>query len=178
MFYFGAVDTIVALMNGQVIWTHDIAVQAAPSVDLNNSHVLMMDTSSILHCWDAMTGKELWSRTIYDVAVNSISVMPAISMDGNIFINNDNGIIKLSPDGTIIWMMTLNGTLVGDAPMITGDGTLLVSGIGSALVYALDPEDGSTIWTTNLVDWPTEIHVTEKSTLVVQSAYGYLVHLG
>jgi outer membrane protein assembly factor BamB len=90
-------------------------------------------------------GSELWS---FDTRSRML-LSPALGPDGTLYVGARNGnLYALNPDGTLKWQTPLGS--VDSSAAIGSDGTIYL-GAGSSY-QALNPADGSQIWTFSPVD--------------------------
>lgn len=112
-------------------------------------------------------GSELWSfetDSVSAVTTGAIFASPAIGADGTIYIAGlyDPNLYALdSSDGSVKWSCTFSGLAdpTGKipwpfaSPVIAADGTIYISSpIFDPNLYAIDSNNGSVIWSTNLAD--------------------------
>lgn len=133
--------------NGNQIWSHNAgsAVTSSPTIDKDGT-IYVGTSAGLLRAVDP-NGSEKWSFS----ASGSIYAAPAIagdlivagSMDGNLYATNTSG--------TLTWTFSPNhpDSIVA-APTMGSDGIIYVGRLYDPNVYAIDPTDGSVIWSRNL----------------------------
>ncbi|MHA2390097.1 MAG: outer membrane protein assembly factor BamB family protein [Candidatus Hodarchaeales archaeon] len=78
---------------------------------------------------------------------------PTIGDDGTIYAVSQDNLFALNPDGTEKWIVEINNPYYG-FPSITPDGTIILAGSHNEYITALNPNDGSLIWSYKFGEWP------------------------
>jgi outer membrane protein assembly factor BamB len=90
-------------------------------------------------------GSERWR---YDVG-SRLPFSPAVAPDGTVYVGANNGsLYSLNPDGSLKWQTPLG--VISSSVSVGSDGTIYL-GTGSGY-QALNPNDGSQLWTFSPVD--------------------------
>jgi outer membrane protein assembly factor BamB len=166
------------------LWTADVAGQSTPVVADGKVYVMGYlgegaDLQEGIACFDAETGKQLWSQRYNDFLSDTIylrysTASPAIDSEtGNVYIQGTQGILAaFTPDGKLIWdksMMELYGRLTfpngrTGSPLIDKD-LVITRGItanwgahGPAgdRFYAFDKKNGQLVWASAPADRPRD----------------------
>jgi outer membrane protein assembly factor BamB len=90
---------------------------------------------------------------------------PTIGDDGTIYAVSQDNLIALNPEGTEKWIVEINNPYYG-YPSIAPDGTIILAGGHSGYIAALNPTDGSLIWSYKFGKWP---HIFDVSTAAIGS---------
>jgi len=161
----------------QPLWTADYPGQSTPVIA--NGKVYIMgylgdgpDLQEGIGCFDAETGKMLWSQRYNDFLSDAIYLRyatssPVIDPDtGNVYMQGSQGIIAgFSSDGKLLWrhsMMELYGRLTFPnsrtaSPVLDGD-LVITRGItanwgahgpGGDRFYAFDKNSGDLVWSSS-----------------------------
>jgi outer membrane protein assembly factor BamB len=144
---------------GKEIWVLDLGiseVRSSPAVDSDNSiyfAVELRDPSN-----GNLLGDELWHVSSggnilwkYDINPRKLTSevgqsVPAIGLDGTVYVGGDR-LYALNPDGSLRWSAFENSVeALRNTPAIGKDGTLYFVYHNIPLT-ALNPENGSVIWT-------------------------------
>lgn len=104
-----------------------------------NGMVYIGSNNEYLHAFNAMTGKQVWSRRIGPNGEASPTVA-----NGIVYMGSDRHILRAfnAETGTLIWSVTL-GNVIYSAPAVSHG----IIYIGSDKLYALNAATGQTIWT-------------------------------
>jgi len=79
-------------------------------------------------------------------AVSGFGSSPCIATDGTIYaLTQDGTFYALNPNGSLKWNVTLDADCWG-IPALAADGTIYIGSYASYKLYALDPVDGSEVW--------------------------------
>jgi len=135
--------------NGTARWIYDIGAEnpftgsAAIGVDgtIYVRSYNRLSNESTLHAINP-DGALKWK---YNVGNFTYSV-PALGLDGRIYIGSSSVLYAINPDGTLEWKYDTEGN-IDSAPAIEFDGTIYIAS-GSAL-YAINP-DGTLKWKYNI----------------------------
>jgi len=117
----------------------------------------------------------IWKYPIY----YDYSSAPVIAPDGTIYVASNYYLYALTPNGEQIWqnMQLSNGRWIR-SPVVDSDGNIYTVGkisscSGCQVVYALDPQDGSIIWQTELPgSYFTALSLDDQGVLYVGSFSG------
>jgi outer membrane protein assembly factor BamB len=158
-------------INGKVRWTHKTGgpISSSPAVS-PDGNVYLCSQDGRLYAL-AQNGSELWSfktKGPGKVPTGSILASPTIGDDGTVYIGGlyDPNLYALDPnDGSIKWVCNFeypinpidpNSTKEGGwpyvSPVIAPDGTIYQTLLFDSNLYAIDSNDGSILWSTNLAD--------------------------
>lgn len=151
--------------NGSQVWAYDAAssVTSAPTID-NDGTIYIGTSAGLLHAVDP-NGSQKWSAATQ----GSIYTTPAVvnnlvitgSLDGSLYAF-DNG-------GASAWIFTPGQPdSVIAAPSVGTDGTIYIGRLYDPNVYALDPADGSILWSTDLSHY---IIADDPDTTFVHTGY-------
>jgi outer membrane protein assembly factor BamB len=159
--------------NGQLLWTHttEEPIYSTPVVS-PQGRIYICSQDGTLYAL-ARDGSELWCFETdgSGVTAGSIFATPAIADDGTVYIGGlyDPNLYALnSNDGSIKWNCNfVRAVDLGDpffgysqilekggwpfaSPVIAEDGTIYQGLVYAPNLYAIDPNDGSKIWSTSL----------------------------
>lgn len=119
------------------------AVTYAPAVAANGN-VYLIDASGVMRGYDA-EGTLLWTESI----VNDLSepaAAPVIGTGQTIYFADDRGrTYALSPEGQILWTRQSPDQQTRSTVTVGSNGTLYIGAYDSKL-YAVNDQDGSTLW--------------------------------
>jgi outer membrane protein assembly factor BamB len=152
---------------GRLLWTYptDGAIYASPG--LADGHVYACSLDGLVYAL-TQDGNDLWSFETDGFATidGAIFATPQTGPDSTLYIAGvyDPNLYALSPaDGSIIWARSFEAPLdpcdpnspmmVGwpfAAPAVAPDGTIYQTLLYNANLYAVEPETGETIWSTDL----------------------------
>lgn len=152
---------------GRLLWTYPTegAIFASPALAAERLHVCSLD--GLVYAL-ACDGNELWSFETDGFATidGAIFATPQTGPDGTLYVAGvyDPNLYALDPnDGSIIWARSFEAPLdpcdpnspmmVGwpfAAPAVAPDGTVYQTLLYNANLYAIEPETGETIWSTDL----------------------------
>jgi len=107
--------------------------------------------STGLYAIDPSDGSLIWERLVGDV-VNNI---PAFDAEGGIYVgtvgsSNTGAFDKVSSGGVLEWSFTEASPGANHYPAVIDSQGRVYAGAKNRTVYALDPDDGSVIWSYNL----------------------------
>jgi len=157
-------------IDGALRWTHTTAgpIYSSPAISPDTNGVYVCSQDGALYAL-AQDGTELWTFTTKGpgpAADGSILASPTIGADGTIYIGGlyDPNLYALNPaNGTLKWTCTFghpfdptdpNSEIVGGwpfaSPVIAPDGTIYQTLLYDSNLYAVDSNDGSILWSTNL----------------------------
>ena len=160
---------------GTLRWTHNTGgfIYSSPAVsDDGNIYVGSADGTLYALGHD---GSELWNFKTdgFGILDGAILASPAIADDGTVYIGGlyDPNLYALDAnDGTVKWVCNFeyvtdpcdpaNSTKRGwpfASPVVAPDGTIYQTLLYDPNLYAIDPNDGNIIWSTNLAD-PCYVH--------------------
>ncbi|MFC1490616.1 PQQ-binding-like beta-propeller repeat protein [Candidatus Latescibacterota bacterium] len=140
--YFSSFDNIFYALksDGTKKWEYEIGTMmiSSPSISLSGNiyfgaidgNLYALRTDGTLK-WSFPTDAEIYSS-------------PAIGDDGTVYVGNNNSMYAVNPDGTKKWY-TYFENVVESSPAIGEDGTIYV-GVDDGNLYALNPYNGSIIW--------------------------------
>lgn len=156
--------------SGSVSWAADVdgTVTLAPATD--GSHVVVGTDEGIVAAFDAEDGSEQWAR-----GLNTHASTPAVR-DGVAYVGGKDGTVAAFDiaSGEVEWRTTIEvasenrfeHVLQLPTPVLADDRIV----VNATDLVALDPSDGSTIWTTEVVRdsglddvWPTMPALTGDS---------------
>ena len=134
--------------NGQLLWTYETGseIMTVPSVGLDGT-VYVGCLNGRLHAVD-IDGDVRWTHT----TESFVHATPAIATDGSIYLGSQDGqLYALTGNGTPRWTFATQGLgeipgAIVAPPTLGADGAVYVGGAYDSLLYALDPCDGSVIW--------------------------------
>ena len=155
---------------GRVLWTHttDGPVYSSPTVS-PDGRIYICSLDGVLYAL-AADGSELWSFQTHSrgSVAGSIFASPTIADDGAVYIAGlyDPNLYALNPDdGSIKWACSFRfpaescdpdiDTKVGwpfASPAVAADGTIYQTLLYDPNLYAIEPDTGAIIWSTNLAD--------------------------
>ena len=156
--------------DGRVLWTHttDGPVYSSPVVS-PDGRIYICSLDGILYAL-AADGSELWSFQTHSrgPVAGSIFASPTIAADGTIYIAGlyDPNLYALNPDdGSVKWACSFrfptdpcdpnSDTKAGwpfASPAVAADGTIYQTLLYDPNLYAIEPDTGAIIWSTNLAD--------------------------
>ena len=157
--YVGSSDNKVYAINpdGSEKWSFATGNTVTSSPAIGTDGTIYVGSGDKLFYAINPDGTQRWSFE----TLGSIGASPAIGTDGTIYItvyNPDRAIYAINPDGTQKWFL-IRQSIGSASPTIGSDGTIYVgsdtlkqqSGTWMDLgqLYALNPEDKSTVWTFN-----------------------------
>jgi len=138
----GALNDSGALVAGAVI---DDAVSHAPAVAANGN-VYLMDSSGTMRAFSP-TGEQLWFIPIGDL--DESGAAPVIGANQTVYFSDGWGrTYAVSPDGQILWTRQSPDQQTFSTMSVGTDGTLYIGAWDSKL-YAVNPLDGSDLWSVN-----------------------------
>ncbi len=152
---------------GQLLWTYPTegAIYASPGLAAGQIYACSLD--GLVYSL-ASDGNELWSFETDGFATidGAIFATPQIGLDGTLYVAGvyDPNLYALNPaDGSIIWARSFEAPvdpcdpnspmMVGwpfASPSVAPDGTIYQTLLYNANLYAVEPETGETIWSTDL----------------------------
>ena len=154
--------------DGILRWTFgtDDAVYSSAAVD-TDGNVYFGSTDGIFYAL-AADGSERWQFATKGpgrVPTGAVFASPAIGADGTVYVGGlyDPNLYALnSVDGSIKWTCRFeprsdDGASRGwpfAAPVIGRDGTIYQTLLYDSRLYAIDPNDGTVLWATDLLDVP------------------------
>lgn len=162
---------------GQPLWTADYPGQSTPVIANGQVYILGYlgdgpDLQEGIGCFDAETGKLLWSQRYNDYLSDAIYLRystssPVIDPDtGNVFMQGSQGVLAgFTPEGKMLWrhsLMELFGRLTFPnsrtaSPLVDGD-LVITRGItanwgahgpGGDRFYAFDKKTGELVWSSS-----------------------------
>jgi outer membrane protein assembly factor BamB len=163
---------------GRLLWTYPTegAIFASPGLAAERLHVCSLDGSVYSLACD---GNELWSFETDGFATidGAVFATPQTGPDGTLYVAGvyDPNLYALDPnDGSIIWARSFEAALdpcdpnspmtVGwpfAAPVVAPDGTVYQTLLYNANLYAVEPEAGETIWSTDLAGTVVRLRLPE-----------------
>ncbi|UCG46260.1 MAG: PQQ-like beta-propeller repeat protein [Phycisphaerales bacterium] len=152
--------------NGAIRWTHttNAPIYSSPAVSADGS-VFVGSQEGRLYAL-APDGGEKWSIATKGpglVPEGAILASPAIGADGTVYIGGlyDPNLYALDPnDGTLNWKCSFTPA-AGESeeagwpfasPVVAPDGTIYQTLLYDSNLYAIDPNDGDILWSTDLAD--------------------------
>jgi parallel beta-helix repeat protein/predicted outer membrane repeat protein len=156
--------------NGRLLWMHstDGPIYSTPVISPDcDVYVCSLDGAIYALAQD---GSELWSfRTAgFGEVGGSIFASPAIGVDGTVYIAGlyDPNLYALNPtDGSLKWVCSFefpidpcdpnSGTKASwpfASPVVAPDGTIYMTLLYDTHMYAIEPNAGAIIWSTDLAD--------------------------
>ena len=151
--------------DGQLRWTQEISgwgYSSAAAADDGKIFIGSQYGTVYGLDWD---GSKLWSFEIEgpNNLHGSVLASPAIGNDGLVYIGGlDNSkLYALGPHtGQLHWSCDINHPdpcqlttrSVLASPVVANDGTIYIALMGDRNLYAIEPENGSVLWTTDLAD--------------------------
>ena len=158
-------------INGNLLWTHitDSPISSSPAISEDgNIYVGSQDGKLYAISRD---GSELWSfetKGPGTVPSGSIFASPAIAADGTVYIAGlyDPNLYALDPnDGSVKWACNFkfpidpcdpNSTTAAGwpfaSPVVATDGIIYQTLLYDTNLYAIDPNNGAVVWSTDLAD--------------------------
>ncbi len=157
--------------DGGLRWVHDAEgmVYSTPAVD-ETGRLFFGSSDGNIYALGA-DGSELWSFEVPRLGLigNSVLVPPSVGADGSIYAGGlyDSKLYCLDPaNGDVKWSHGFEYTLYQPghpdyevvsgsffaSPVVADDGTIYVSLLYDTNLYAVDPNDGSVKWATNLAE--------------------------
>lgn len=134
------------------VWTASIAGtngkrRLAASPVIGNGRLYVIDTSAVVHAFDAQTGRTVWQRRI-EVAGNqgASAFGGGVSFaEGRIYATNGVGMVAAldANTGAEIWKVKPAGPLRGSPTLAFGAVYVMTQ---DNQIYALDASDGSPLW--------------------------------
>jgi outer membrane protein assembly factor BamB len=158
--------------DGNLLWTYATggAVYSSPAVSPDGNDVYVCSTDGVVYALTA-DGNDIWTFTTKgpgELESGAIFASPAIGSDGSIYIGGiyDPNLYALDPnDGSIKWICCFahpldpgdpNSDMVGGrpfaSPVVGEDGTIYQTLLYDSNLYAIDPNDGEIIWSTDMAD--------------------------
>jgi outer membrane protein assembly factor BamB len=140
--------------------------------------VYALSLDGTLHAFNP-NGSEKWSEAVGDAGDAS----PSVASDGTIYApvnllsSTDSALVAVSPAGSIRWdFPSPEGSINFFSPAIAADGTVYVNeviGGGSGTVLALDPSNGTEIWSYSLSANPqASPAIGPDGTVYIGTAFG------
>jgi sugar lactone lactonase YvrE len=115
--------------NRQILWAYNYLASgmAGPSIDIpvitpENKILLISRPNNQLLCFNN-DGTLAWTYN----SVGDLSYSPAVDLEGNIFLTNNEELMSLTPDGTERWIYDFGNIFVISSPVISADGTIYLS---------------------------------------------------
>src|SRR5262245_11764734 len=168
----------------QPLWTADFPGQSTPVIANGRLYIMGYlgegpDLQEGIGCFDAETGKMLWSQRYNDFLSDAIYLRYSTSSaavdpeTGNVYMQGSQGILAgFSPDGKLLWrhsLMELFGRLTFPnsrtaSPLVDGD-LVITRGITSNWgangpagdrFYAFDKKTGELVWSSSPGDRPKD----------------------
>ncbi|MCX5637136.1 MAG: PQQ-binding-like beta-propeller repeat protein, partial [Planctomycetota bacterium] len=157
--------------DGSIRWTHDTdgPIYSSPAVS-PAGNVFFGSSDGSLYAL-AQNGSELWTFQTTGsgrLPTGAIFASPAIGIDGTVYIGGlyDPNLYALDPnDGSLKWVRNFqyptdprdpNSSREGGwpfaSPVIGADGTIYQTLLYDSNLYAIDPNNGTIIWQTNLAN--------------------------
>ncbi len=152
-------------VNGNLRWVHstDGFIYSSPAVAADGN-IYACSQDGTLYAL-GQDGSELWSFETggVGVATGAVFASPAVGPNNTVYISGfyDSNLYALdSDDGSIKWSCTFSDPCEPNgpqpwqfaSPVVAADGTVYVSLLLDPNLYAVDPNDGSVIWSANLAD--------------------------
>lgn len=130
--------------SGQIVTSGGFADAVShPPVVAANGNVYLMDGSGVMRGFDSQ-GQQLWSLPIGDL--DESGAAPVIGANQTIYFSDDFGrTYAVSPQGQILWTRQSPDQLTRSTMTVGSDGTLYIGAYNSKL-YAINPQDGSELW--------------------------------
>ncbi len=174
----------IALKNGNLLWTADFPGQSSAVIRDEKLYIMGYqgegaDLQEGVACFDAETGKRLWSHLFNDFLSDTIYLRYATSSPtidfktGNVYIQGTQGILAcFTSEGKLLWqhsLMETYGRLTFPnsrtaSPSIDGDLVITrgitsnwgVQGPAADRFYAFDKITGEAVWTSSPGDRPKD----------------------
>lgn len=141
-----AVNSDGTSASGNWPFTADSAITSSPAV-ASDGTIYIGSTGGTLYAITS-TGSLSWDFSDGN-NIGNIYSSPAIDGNGTVYFGSNNStnskVYAVNSDGTLKWSVSI-GTSILSSPAIREDGSILV-GSDNGIVYALDQEDGTEIWT-------------------------------
>lgn len=155
-------DSLFAFGNdGTALWEYPTGadVESSPVV-ADDGTIYVGSKNSKLHAV-LPTGTARW---VFDAPGNfEWQVLPAIALDGTIYVPAGSMLVALRPDKTSRWMFDAKVTL-RTAVVVDADGIVYVGGDSSQL-FALSPDDGTPLWSVDVGDTPRGFAIGRDGTI-------------
>ncbi|MHC4500249.1 MAG: outer membrane protein assembly factor BamB family protein, partial [Planctomycetota bacterium] len=150
---------------GQLLWTHTTGgpVYSSPAIS-PNGRIYACSLDGVIYAL-ARDGSELWSFETGGVGVTGGSILAslAIAADGTVYTAGlyDPNLYALNQeDGSVKWYCSFNDPCDPNSrngwpfasPVVAPDANIYMSLLYDPNLYAINPNDGSIIWATNLAD--------------------------
>jgi len=155
-------------VNGSLRWTHTTAgpISSSPAIS-ENGNIFVGSEDGTLYAL-AQDGSDLWTFQTKGPGTlkgGSIFASPAIGPDGSIYIGGlyDPNLYALDPNnGSVKWVCNFEyavnpldpsekeGGWPAASPVIAQDGTIYQMLLYDPNLYAIEPNNGNVIWSTNL----------------------------
>ncbi len=150
---------------GNLRWTHTTGggIYSSPAVSADGKIYVCSQDAKVYAL--AQDGSELWSFQVKGPGVGptgSIFASPAIAADGTVYIAGlyDPNLYALDPnDGSVKWVCNFEfpidpySTKAGwpfASPVVADDGTIYMTLLHDSNLYAIEPNTGTIIWSTDL----------------------------
>jgi outer membrane protein assembly factor BamB len=154
--YLPCEDGKLYTIDGPGFWTFDAnsPLLSSPSIGPDGTAYVGAE-NGMLYAID-VNGNPRWTY----LTDGFISSSPAVAANGNVFVCSQDGTLyALAPDGTELWTFqtaagtgTISTGSILASPAIGIDGTIFISGLNDANLYALDPNTGDVKWTCPFTD--------------------------
>ncbi len=160
--------------DGRSLWILDVnsALLSAPSIGPDGS-LFVGSQDGKLYAIDP-NGRLRWTQ---DTA-GAIYASPAVGANGSVYVGSTDGTFyAFDRDGTELWQFRTKGPGRRDngaifaSPSIAADGTVHVAGLYDPNLYALDPENGNSMWVCQFESggWPFASPVVGKDGAIYQT---------
>ncbi len=153
--FIGSLDGFVralSLLSGEEIWKKSLGASLESVPAHHDGRIFISDTANGLHALDASTGEVLWSHRRDPPTFFTIrgTCKPEVN-DGVLYCGFSDGYLGAFQidTGDVLWSVNLSDgqtefTDINDEVFVTDDTVFAASYSGG--VYALNREDGTTIW--------------------------------
>ncbi len=127
--------------NGTVLWRTPTDAGVWCKLALNNGNLVFGDISGKIYALNAADGKVIWTVPNQGgLITGGAAVLP----DGYVLATENSKVIKVDPNGKILWNQTISGKLY-TMPAYTGNNILVAEMSGDALMVSLD-QSGKQVW--------------------------------